>query len=85
MAKHPNIESDQAYKLASELASITGESLADGLTEAIRQRLERERVVRFKEVRIRRILMLPAEIGVHLKEPVSSDHSWLYDDIGLPT
>jgi antitoxin VapB len=43
MGMQLNIKSDDAYALASELATLTGESLTAAVTEAIRQRLERER------------------------------------------
>jgi hypothetical protein len=31
-----------------------------------------------------RLLALGAELRSHMKEPGSSDHSWLYDEDGLP-
>jgi ribonuclease VapC len=38
-----NIKNDEAYRLARELATHTGESLTDAVTTALRERLERER------------------------------------------
>jgi antitoxin VapB len=81
MGMQLNIKSDDAYAMASELATLTGESLTTAVTEAIRQRLERERA---KAAKMRKILVLAAEIRAHIREPVSSDHSWLYDEDGLP-
>ncbi len=37
-----SIKNDEAHRLAEELAHLTGESLTQAVTEAIRQRLERE-------------------------------------------
>jgi antitoxin VapB len=85
MGMQLNIKSDDAYALASELATLTGESLTAAVTEAIRQRLEREKAARGREERLRRIRALTAQIREHLGQPLpASDHSWLYDDDGLP-
>jgi antitoxin VapB len=40
---HLNIKNDEAHKLATELAEITGESLTSAVTLALRERLARER------------------------------------------
>jgi antitoxin VapB len=42
-AKHLNIKNDEAHKLATELANLTGESLTAAVTVALRERLARER------------------------------------------
>jgi len=36
-----NIKSDEAHRLAEELARLTGESMTATVTEALRERLER--------------------------------------------
>ena len=79
-----NIKSEDAHRLASELAALTGESLTAAVTAALRERLERERRERDIETRRRRLTELATEIRAHMREPVSSDHSWLYDENGLP-
>ena len=40
---HINIKSDEAHRMARELAQLTGESLSQAVTTAIEQRLARER------------------------------------------
>ena len=40
---HLNIKNDEAHKLATELARLTGESLTSAVTLALRERLARER------------------------------------------
>lgn len=40
---HLNIKSDEAHRLAVELAELTGESMATAVTHALREQLERER------------------------------------------
>jgi antitoxin VapB len=84
MGMQLNIKSDDAYALASELAALTGESLTTAVTEAIRQRLDRERASRAKEDKVKRMLALATEMRAHIREPASSDHSWLYGEDGLP-
>jgi antitoxin VapB len=39
------IRSSEADRLAQELAAVTGESITDAVTNALRERLERHRVV----------------------------------------
>ena len=85
MGPQLNIKSDDAYRLASELSELTGESLTAAVTAALRERLERERAVRDREMRLETIRRIAADIRSHMKEPLpSSDHSWMYDDDGLP-
>jgi antitoxin VapB len=80
-----NIKSDDAYALATELAALTGESLTAAVTEALRERLERERRVREKAEKVERIMALAREIRAHMTEPVaSSDTDELYDQDGFP-
>jgi antitoxin VapB len=81
-----NIKSDDAYRMASRLAELTGESLTTAVTTALRERLEREEQARDREQRKRHIREIAADIRRHMKQPLpTSDHSWLYDeDTGLP-
>jgi antitoxin VapB len=84
MGTQLNIKSEDAYRLASRLAEITGESLTSVVTNALRSeliRLEKERDV---DAEIERMLAMGREIRSHMKEPVSSDLSDLYDDDGFP-
>jgi hypothetical protein len=37
-----------------------------------------------RQAKIAKLLALAAELRTHMKEPVSSDHSWLYDEDGFP-
>lgn len=75
------IESEEACRLANDLARITGEDLGTAVENALRERIARERKIREKIADVRK---LTAEIRAHLRGPVSSDHSWLYDEDGLP-
>lgn len=84
MGAQLNIKSDDAYRLASELAGLTGESLTAAVTAALRERLERERRERDIETRLARLREITADIRRHMEPGASSDHSWLYDENGLP-
>ena len=85
MGQQLNIKSEDAYRLAAELAELTGESLTTAVTTALRQRLERELAARDREARIARVRAITADIRRSLRHPLpSSDHSWLYDEHGLP-
>jgi antitoxin VapB len=86
MNQQLNIKNAEARALADALATLTGESLTEAVTVALRERLEREQRARAREARIARLLELGREIRAHMREPVSSaDHGALYDpETGLP-
>jgi antitoxin VapB len=80
-----NIKSEEAHRLARELANATGESMTAAVSEAIRERLERVRRNSRKGMAAR-LLKIGRECAAHLKEPYKSiDHAeLLYDEKGLP-
>ena len=87
MGAQLNIKSEDAYRLASELAALTGESLTAAVTAAVRERLERERRARDEDraARRARIEALAAELRAGIHGPASSaDHNELYGPDGLP-
>jgi len=80
-----NIKSEEAHRLAQELARLTGESMTAAVTRAVRERLDRlrrERAVSLAD----RLLAIGKDCAVRLKEPFrSADHGdLLYDERGLP-
>ena len=76
------INSDEALRAVSELANLKGESPETAMLIAVQERLRRERE---KKEKVDRIMAIARDIRAHMREPVSSDHSWLYDDeTGLP-
>jgi antitoxin VapB len=80
-----NIKSEEAHRLALELARLTGESMTAAVTEAVRERLDRvrcERAVGLAD----RLLAIGKDCAAHLKEPFrSAAHGdLLYDERGLP-
>ncbi len=86
MNQQLNIKNVEARALASELAALTGESLTEAVTTALRERLERERKSREREAKIEAMLAIGREIRAHMLEPASSaDHAEIYDpETGLP-
>jgi antitoxin VapB len=78
-----NIKNPEAHKLAQELAELTGESMATAVTEALRERLARER----KTTRYERLRKIAEDCAKRLNAPgrkmMKVDD--LYDDeTGLP-
>ncbi|MDR6290082.1 MULTISPECIES: type II toxin-antitoxin system VapB family antitoxin [Inquilinus] len=80
---HLNIKNDEAHRLASELARLTGENLTSAVTTALRETLERERrrrggvADRLMEIG-RRYAALPD------RDTRSADEIIGYDENGLP-
>lgn len=80
-----NIKRDEAYRLARELADLTGESVTEAVTRAVQERLERVRRQQGAGL-ADRLLAIGQDCAAHLKEPYRSiDHAdLLYDERGLP-
>ncbi len=83
MASQLNIKSEDGYRLATELAALMGESLTTAVTEALRERLEREQRGRDRAQKLARLTALAAEIRASLR-PASAGDELLYDAGGLP-
>ena len=82
MGAELRIESEEVVRLAEELAALREMSVPDAVAEALRERIEREREVRERK---EHILAAAAAVRETLEPPLpSSDHSWLYDENGLP-
>lgn len=84
MGQQINIESDRAYAAATQLSALTGESLTTAVTLALEERLERERRARDKEGKLARLRELADAVAARMEPGTTSDHSWLYDEDGLP-
>ena len=75
-----SIKSDRADALARELASLTGESITDAVTNAIDERLER---TRSRRVQINDLLEQFRALPV--VDSRSADEILGYDNHGVPT
>jgi antitoxin VapB len=82
-----NIKNEEADRLARELADLTGESVTAAVTEALRERLTRERRQRRRKATSAELLEIARDIASRLKEPWKSIDidELLYDEkTGLP-
>ncbi len=78
-----NIKNEDVQALARQVAAETGESLTGAIKVALEERLARLRRQRSVEDKIRRIDEILAALPP-VPPGVTSDHSDLYDDDGLP-
>ena len=78
------IDSYDACDLAERLASLTGDSVTDAVTKALRAELERQQRERDIDAELSRMMAAAREIRKHIKDPVSSDTSDFYDENGFP-
>lgn len=81
-----NIKNPETCRLASELATLTGETMTGAITVALRERLLRERGERDAESRAKRLLAIGNRCASLLSEgPSATEHGeLLYDEQGLP-
>ena len=84
-AMHLNIKNDEAHKLASELADLTGESLTSAVTLALRERLARERRRRRPDRIIATLMKIGSRYAVLADTGRSPEEIQGYDEHGLPT
>lgn len=80
-----NIKREETYRMAQELARLTGESLTEAVTQAVEERLDQVRRQQGMSL-ADRLLAIGEDCASHLREPYRSiDHAdLLYDDRGLP-
>jgi antitoxin VapB len=78
-----NIKNDEAHALAIRVARITGESLTQAVTTALRERLAR---IEAPDALAEELLALGGDCAARLQEPWRGvDHdALLYDERGLP-
>jgi antitoxin VapB len=79
-----NLKNPEAHALARELAALTGESLTAAVTEAIRERLEREKRKRDEDQLVADIMAIGRRCAARpVRDPRPPDEI-LYDERGLP-
>lgn len=89
MPRQLNIRSDEAYDLAHRLAGQTGETVTQVVTVALRERAgkvapEREVSPQQATETFRRLIELSRRSAKAAQPGATSDHSYLYDERGLP-
>lgn len=79
-----SIKSDEADRLARELASETGETLTEAVETALRERLDREHAKRATSMRVR-LARLAADVAMlRVADARTPEEIIGYDDLGLP-
>jgi antitoxin VapB len=80
-----NIKNEAAHKLARQLSRLTGESMTETVTEALRERLGRMQR-KPSGALSEHLLEIGRDCAPRLKEPFrSADHGdLLYDEKGMP-
>ena len=78
-----SIKNEETCRLARELAELTGETITGAITVALRERLERERIIAEK---IRNMRAISKRCAALLRDgPSAVEHGdFLYDEHGLP-
>jgi antitoxin VapB len=79
-----SIKSEDAYRLTSRLAALTGGSLTNAVTNAPRSERERRERTRDIDDEVERMLAMGREIRTHMTERAISDLSEFYDENGFP-
>ncbi|HEY3776531.1 MAG TPA: type II toxin-antitoxin system VapB family antitoxin [Rhizomicrobium sp.] len=77
-----NIKNPETHRLAHELATLTGESMAEAVTQAVRERLARQRRKGLSD----RLMVIGRDcarrMGAKTRKTPHGD--LLYDKLGLP-
>jgi antitoxin VapB len=83
---HLSIKNDEAHRLATELARLTGQTLTAAVTTALRERLDRERRRRDPGKVAKRLMAIGRRYAA-LPDADTRDPDEIlgYDENGLPT
>jgi antitoxin VapB len=81
-----NIKNPEAHRLATELSKLTGDTLTDVVTQALREKLARVKTRTPDQKRVEKILQIGADCAKRMSpETRNLDHGeYLYDEMGLP-
>jgi antitoxin VapB len=79
-----NIKNPEAREIATKLAELTGESVTQVVTSALREKLERETKKKSREGLAERLMEIGREFSrLPVIDPRDHDEM-LYDEFGLP-
>lgn len=79
-----SIKSEEADRLARQLAAETGETLTEAVETALRERLQREHAGRAGSMRARLARLAADVAALPVADPRTPDEIIGYDDAGLP-
>ena len=80
-----SIKSDEADRLARELASETGETLTEAVVKALRERLDREHARRSASMRLQLARLAADVAALPVADGRAPEDILGYDDSGLPS
>ena len=78
-----NIKSPEALQLARDLCKITGESVTEAVTIALRERLERKKKLKSKEGVAEKVLEIGRRVAALPELDPREPDDILYDEFGL--
>lgn len=78
-----NIKDPEAHRLAQAIAKVTGDSMTQVVTEALRERFERLKQAEGK-ASVEELVAIARRAAAHVKGPYADHGEYLYDDRGLP-
>jgi len=80
-----NIKNEEAFRLATELAAITGQSKTGVVLEALREKLRQVQRTRNRNALAGTLMQIGAECAEHVRgTPASGDPDMLYGGDGMP-
>ncbi len=79
-----NIKNPETHRLAAELSRLTGESMTKAVTQALRERLARERRRRDKGKMVDEIMAIGRRCAALPERDARSADEILYDEQGMP-
>jgi hypothetical protein len=87
MPRQLNVRSDEAYRLATDLAKRTGRSRADVVRAALLAYGQRKSILKLtpeQQTFVAELMALAERSARSAPAGMTSDHSSLYDEKGLP-
>lgn len=78
------IKSDEADRLARELAAETGETLTEAVVVALRERLEREHARHTARMKARLLRLASDVAALRVADPRAPEEIVDYDETGVP-
>jgi antitoxin VapB len=79
-----SIKNRKTHRLAKRLAAVTGETLTQAVTIALRERLERLRSQKRRKPSLEAMLAIGRRVRKHLRGKIVDHAELLYDENGLP-
>jgi len=78
-----NVKDPKAHRLARSIAALTGETISQAVTEALRERYERLQK-RHGKASVEELLAIAERCAAHIKGHDLDHAELLYDERGLP-